>query len=206
MTGHCISSCRFNRFIHIFSLFIISFPCRWSWSLENIPSSHDYSFVPFPPLTEVFSELEHYTYDAIKKNTMPESKGSHLTPSWQNKIISRRRFPEKEPLVCLAFLSCCGRTDLLEKTLLAAVEHMERDEPDVPYEIAWVDNGSGQELTANIFGDSARKIEHVHLNEENRGLASGLNKLLFDLCTAPYVLILEVVLECDLNSWFVASF
>ena len=36
-------------------------------------------------------------------------------------IISRRHFPSKNnnnnPHVCLAFLSCCGRTDLLNHTL-----------------------------------------------------------------------------------------
>ena len=35
----------------------------------------------------------------------------------------RRVFPQKEPSVCLAFLSCCGRTDLLERTLYGAVRN-----------------------------------------------------------------------------------
>ena len=42
-----------------------------------------------------------------------------------------RRFSHAPPRVCLAFLSCCGRTDLLERTLLAAIAHMETDEPMV---------------------------------------------------------------------------
>jgi hypothetical protein len=98
----------------------------------------------------------------------------------------RRTFPQTKPSVCLAFLSCCNRTDLLWKTMSAAVKHMEEDEPDVPYELAWLDNGS--EGAKNV--DSS-EVEHVKLLESNMGLAWGLNSLFFDMCTAPYVLILE---------------
>lgn len=42
-----------------------------------------------------------------------------------------RRISDAPPQVCLAFLSCCGRTDLLERTLAAALAHMEDDEPTV---------------------------------------------------------------------------
>jgi len=67
------------------------------------------------------------------------SYGTHITnPS--NPIISRKHFPESgNPKVCLAFLSCCGRTDLLNHTLSGAIRHMEEDEPDgFRYEIAHV--------------------------------------------------------------------
>jgi hypothetical protein len=57
------------------------------------------------------------------------------------------------PLVCLAFLSCCGRTDLLQSTMNAVIRHMEQDEPEAlrkRYEIVWVDNGSPQERQQHI--------------------------------------------------------
>ena len=65
---------------------------------------------------------------------------------------------------------------------------MEEDEPDLSYEIAWVDNGSGR--------DVARVMERFQIEKamplvENIGLAGGLNALFFDMCEAPYVLILE---------------
>lgn len=99
---------------------------------------------------------------------------------------TREIFPQKNPFVCIAFLSCCNRTDLLWKTMSAAVRHMEEDEPDVSYELAWVDNGSEDAKLVD-----ASQVEHVKLLEANMGLAWGLNSLFFDMCTAPYVLILE---------------
>lgn len=105
-------------------------------------------------------------------------------------LINRRRFPEEDPLVCLAFLSCCGRTNLLEETLKGIIRHMEEDEPKgLKYEIAWVDNGSGtknQQYIANKF-----QIEHAVTLKENMGLAWGMNALIFDMCTAPYIMLLE---------------
>lgn len=102
----------------------------------------------------------------------------------------RRSFPESDPHVCLAFLSCCGRTDLLNHTMAAAIRHMEEDEPSfLRYEIAWVDNGSGTELTSVI--EDTYQIDHSLPMKQNTGLAYGMNLLIFNLCKAPYILLLE---------------
>mmetsp|Transcript_8986 Transcript_8986/g.19406 ORF Transcript_8986/g.19406 Transcript_8986/m.19406 type:complete len:537 (-) Transcript_8986:287-1897(-) len=102
----------------------------------------------------------------------------------------RSTYPETEPLVCLAFLSCCQRTDLLNHTIAGAIRHMEEDEPSyLRYEIAWVDNGNSPEAT-NFIKDSY-PIEHALTLPKNMGLAYGMNLLVNNLCTAPYILLLE---------------
>jgi GT2 family glycosyltransferase len=103
--------------------------------------------------------------------------------------MERASYPETDPQVCLAFLSCCGRTDLLNHTLAAAIRHMEEDEVNLRYEIAWVDNGSGQERTSAIEG--SYQIEHALVLPQNAGLAYGMNLLMFNVCRAPYILLLE---------------
>jgi len=104
--------------------------------------------------------------------------------------VKRRSFPEQDPHICLAFLSCCERTDLLNHTIAAAIRHMEEDEPEsLRYEIAWVDNGSGPDLTQDIL--DSYQIEHALPMEQNLGLAYGMNLLIQNLCTAPYILLLE---------------
>jgi len=108
-----------------------------------------------------------------------------------NPKIERQRFPETDtPQICIAFLSCCGRTDLLNHTIAAAIRHLEQDEPDgFRYEIAWVDNGSGYENTK--FIEESYQIDHALPLEKNYGLAYGMNLLIFNLCTAPYILLME---------------
>jgi len=110
-----------------------------------------------------------------------------------NPHVIRSDFPppaDYQPQVCLAFLSCCGRTDLLQHTLAGAIRHMEEDEPDgFQYEIAWVDNGSGTENQQYILDNF--QIDHALPLKENMGLAYGMNLLNFNLCTAPYILLLE---------------
>lgn len=104
----------------------------------------------------------------------------------------RAVFPAQEPLVCLAFLSCCGRTELLQSTMNAVIRHMEEDEPSVVgqhYEIAWVDNGSTRERQTHI--ESTFEVDHALPMPRNMGLAWGMNALIFDLCTAPYIILLE---------------
>ena len=87
------------------------------------------------------------------------------------------------PSVCLAFLSCCGRTDLLEKTIAGAVRHMEQDEPDnLAYEIAWVDNGSGEELTSRVMDNF--EIEHALPIGDNMGLVSDGNSCFLECSKA----------------------
>jgi hypothetical protein len=105
-------------------------------------------------------------------------------------VITRSSYPEKDPHICLAFLSCCGRTDLLNHTLAGAIRHMEEDEPAfLRYEVAWVDNGSGKTATSGILENY--EIEHALVFPKNLGLAYGMNMLINNLCTAPYVLLLE---------------
>ena len=67
---------------------------------------------------------------------------------------------------------------------------MEEDEPDwLRYEIAWVDNGSGPEHTDFILENY--QIDHALTLPQNRGLAYGMNLLIFNLCQASYILLLE---------------
>jgi hypothetical protein len=42
-----------------------------------------------------------------------------------NPVVPRSSYPETAPHVCLAFLSCCDRTDLLNQTIAGAIRHME---------------------------------------------------------------------------------
>lgn len=108
----------------------------------------------------------------------------------EHPILRRKQFPAEDPHICLAFLSCCGRTDLLNHTIAAAIRHMEDDEPShLRYEIAWVDNGSGAEQTQEIT--DSYQIEHALVLDQNNGLAFGMNLLIFNLCQAPYILLLE---------------
>jgi hypothetical protein len=84
----------------------------------------------------------------------------------------------------------CGRLHLLERSINAVVTHMETSEPDLPYEIVWVDNGSPpHELAA------ARRrlppIEKLAALGANNGIAFGLNTAFFRLCSAPYIVSLE---------------
>lgn len=118
------------------------------------------------------------------------AQGARMTlPEGRRITQVRATYPEDKPLVCLAFLSCCGRTDLLNYTMSAAIRHMEQDEPSVRYEIAWVDNGNANNLTTPIM--ESYQIEHALLLPQNAGLAYGMNLLIFNLCTAPYILLLE---------------
>lgn len=110
------------------------------------------------------------------------------TPS--DPLLRRSSYPESQPHICLAFLSCCDRTDLLNHTLAGAIRHMEDDEPSfLRYELAWVDNGSDPDRTAYI--KERYQIEHALTLSKNMGLAYGMNLLIQNLCTAPYVLLLE---------------
>ena len=89
--------------------------------------------------------------------------------SHSNFRINRSNYPENDPHVCLAFLSCCNRTDLLNHTIAGAIRHMEEDEPSyLRYEIAWVDNGN-TELSTDYIKDSY-PIEHALTLNKNMGL------------------------------------
>lgn len=118
------------------------------------------------------------------------SAQSAVMSSPESPKVPRQVFPQTDPHVCLAFLSCCDRQDLLRHTLGSAIRHMEQDEPEnLRYEIAWVDNGSKEHLTQDILDNY--QIEHALTMEQNTGLAYGMNLLIQNLCTAPYILLLE---------------
>ena len=105
-------------------------------------------------------------------------------------LVERYNYPENDPHVCLAFLSCCQRTDLLNHTIAGAIRHMEEDEPSyIRYELAWVDNGNSKQSVDYI--KESYPIEHALTLSLNMGLAYGMNLLINNLCTAPYILFLE---------------
>jgi hypothetical protein len=106
-----------------------------------------------------------------------------------NPIHQRASFPENNPQICLAFLSCCDRTDLLNHTIAGAIRHLEEEPSYLRYEIAWVDNGSAPDSTDEIR--NSYPMEHVLTLPSNKGLAYGMNLLIRNLCQAPYVLLLE---------------
>lgn len=144
-------------------------------------------FVSAGPVGEYEVDLGHMSEFSRSMTAQTKVQSSPDSP-----VVRRRTFPQvdKDPHVCLAFLSCCGRIDLLNHTLAAAIRHMEEDEPDnLRYEIAWVDNGSGEGLTQEIL--DSYQIEHALPMEQNLGLAYGMNLLIQNLCTAPYILLLE---------------
>jgi hypothetical protein len=126
-----------------------------------------------------------------KKITNPSiSNNNNNNNNPTSRRLERKRFPETRPHVCLALLSCCDRTDLLNHTLAGVIRHMEEDEPDyLRYEIAWVDNGSNPKATQQIA--DTYPIEHALMLPQNMGLAYGMNLLIFDLCQAPYIILLE---------------
>jgi len=91
---------------------------------------------------------------------------------------SRAHFPQSNPTVCASFLSC-GRVHLLRHTMRSFIRHMEAHEPHIPYEIAWIDQGSGQsalEFLASV------EVEHALMWRLNYGVTFGINTLLFNLC------------------------
>jgi len=61
----------------------------------------------------------------------PEVNKADVPHTGPTRRLVNRRVSDAPPQVCLAFLSCCGRTDLLERTMDAALAHMEDDEPTV---------------------------------------------------------------------------
>eukprot|EP00961_Rhodomonas_salina_P168716 2273849-Rhodomonas_salina.1 len=71
----------------------------------------------------------------------------------------------------------------------AFVSHMEANEPAIPYEIAWVDQGSGPDANSLL---SELPIEHPLLWKVNYGVTYGLNTLLFSLCRrSTYAMTME---------------
>ena len=123
----------------------------------------------------------------------PTSPDLEKLPSPARKVYNPNKDGENgtdEPLVCFAFLSCCDRTYLLKHTLQGLIRHMEEDEPyKIPYEIAWIDNGSSPENQQEIL--EMFQIENAVPLPKNKGLAFGMNALIFDMCNAPYIVLME---------------
>jgi hypothetical protein len=101
------------------------------------------------------------------------------------------------PLLCAAMLSF-NRPHYLVPSVRAFVSYMTAVEPDIPWTLQILDNGSGLEAMGNITAELAPLrhldcIRLVHL-EQGVGLSRGFNLLFFDMCAstgAPYILSLE---------------
>lgn len=80
------------------------------------------------------------SFDPVSSVTFDSASVGRSLP----KTAGRKGFPVAYPDVCAAFLSC-NRLGLLRRSMRALIWHMEEHEPNIPYEIAWVDNDSGEE-------------------------------------------------------------
>jgi hypothetical protein len=86
------------------------------------------------------NEQQRVDSDSLSKNE--KSSANQSQPSKSKKSLPKRKeFPQFQPQICICVLSC-NRLNLLEQTLASIINHMENDEPNVKYEIVWVDNGS----------------------------------------------------------------
>jgi hypothetical protein len=101
------------------------------------------------------------------------------------------------PLLCAAMLSF-NRPHYLVPSVRAFVSYMTAVEPDIPWTLHILDNGSGPEAMGNITAELAPlrhldRIRLVHL-EQGISLSRAFNVLFFDMCAstgAPYILSLE---------------
>ena len=96
---------------------------------------------------------------------------------------------DEKTTLCLACVSY-NRLGLLQTTLRAITAHLDSEEEDVRYRIAWVDNGSKDKKKLEAIEAEFPGMRKVW-NAENKGLAWALNTLFFDLCSEPFVLTLE---------------
>ncbi|WIA23876.1 hypothetical protein OEZ85_013526 [Tetradesmus obliquus] len=92
------------------------------------------------------------------------------------------------------------------------ISYMTAVEPDIPWTLQILDNGSGPEALANITAELAplrslrsshASVRLVHL-QQPIGLSRGFNVLFFDMCAstrAPYVLSLEDDWRARADSW-----
>ena len=121
---------------------------------------------------------------------------------------SRRAFPQPEPLVCVAFVTCGGHTGVgtseLVRTYPAAVHYLEAQlagseagstgaaSASLPYELVWFDNGSSEKERRVLLSRGAQ-FETIIMEPENVGLFRASNRLWFrgEGCRARYVLNLE---------------
>jgi hypothetical protein len=104
--------------------------------------------------------------------------------------------PEVTPQLCAAFLSC-SRLHLLNRTINAFVQYMQSHEPNITYQIALVDNGSGEQLTSIL---QRLPIDIYASSKVNVGIAAGMNILYFGLCrNSPYIITLEEDWEARLT-------
>jgi hypothetical protein len=91
-----------------------------------------------------------------------------------------------------------NRPHYLIPSVRAFISYMTTIEPDIPWTLQILDNGSRPEALANITAElaplrSLNRVRLVHL-EHNLGLSRGFNLLFFNMCAstgAPYILSLE---------------
>ena len=101
---------------------------------------------------------------------MPDTQQVTVTPSGSTSasLFDHRRL-NLSPELCVCVLSY-KRLDLLRTTLSSIITHLEGTETDVAYEIAWVDNGSEEDLTRRVVDNF--EIEHALPAGDNMGLVS----------------------------------
>lgn len=114
-------------------------------------------------------------------------QSSSKTQEKQTFQRTRRNPTTSKPLVCLTFTSA-GRPELLQRTVDAAIRHMETYET-IDYEIVWADQGTNTKERNDI----ARMYQFNSrvFTDRRRGYIWSFNLVYHSLCTAPYVLTLE---------------
>lgn len=101
-----------------------------------------------------------------------------------------------------------NRPHYLVPSVRSFISYMTAVEPDIPWTLQILDNGSGPGPLANITSELAplRFLGHIRLVhlEQGVGLSRGFNLLFFDMCAvtgAPYVLSLEDDWQARSSSW-----
>lgn len=174
--------------------------------LTNGPRGTDYMDNKSDPLTGITQNPQHEADTPGGKRDVEARKegaphGEHDSPGWgaasphapaalHLKSIPRRKlFPEAKPEVCFFFLSC-GRYELLRETYRTWIVHLETNEPQLRYEVVWVDSGHDPEHKPNDLLEGIQ-AEKQMFNRMNYGMDFAFNEGMFGGCRAPYVIQLE---------------
>eukprot|EP00899_Mesostigma_viride_P007579 jgi/Mesvir1/16822/Mv15181-RA.1 len=107
-------------------------------------------------------------------------------------VAVRAVFPQKNPDVCLSFISSVKRSlAVLWTTYQSVVTYMERDTMVTRYEMVWFDNGSPA-TEIERFLQRGPQLEAQQHSPENLGFAYAINQVYFGtLCSVRYVLNFE---------------
>ena len=136
-----------------------------------------------PIAIQFVSSVEHSLHRW--RNSNPNNGTQHLNDHlFPVDILAN---PEIIPQVCAAFLSC-GRPLLLKRAVVSFISYMRNNEPNITYEIALLENGSGGDILQLIT--DIVKIDILIIARFNIGIAAGLNAL-FGSCRSPFILSLE---------------